>query len=110
MANSQLYPEHYRVPRETVMDKAVGVENDLVNAIKKLQGQERIHQGRRASTLMKLSEIFQGKKTINLEQTIQTKPQTSISPTRPENFGTTPRVHSRVTRNNTPGMLKKASQ
>ena len=35
-ANSQLYLEHCEVPRETVMDEAVRVANDLVNTIKKL--------------------------------------------------------------------------
>ena len=59
LANSQLYPVHCKVPRETVMNEAVRVANDLVNAIKKLQGQERIQPGRHASALMKLSEIFQ---------------------------------------------------
>ena len=68
LANSQLYPEHCKVPRETVMDESVRVANDLVNAIKKLQGKESIQLGRHASALMKLSEIFQ-EKTINLETT-----------------------------------------
>ena len=39
-ANSHLYPEHCKVPKETVMDEAVRVANTLVKAIQKLQGQE----------------------------------------------------------------------
>ena len=60
-ANSQLYPEHCNVPRETVIDGAVRVAYTLVKAIQKLQGQERITPGRHASALMKLSEILRKK-------------------------------------------------
>ena len=79
------------------MDGAVRVAKDLVNAIKKLQGQELIHPVRHANALMKLLEIFQ-EKTISLDTTSRAKPQTSISSTRLENLRTTPRVHSRVTK------------
>ena len=68
------------MPRETVVDEAVRVADTLVKVIQKLQGQERITPGRHANALMKLSEIFK-EKTINLESTIETKLQTSSSPT-----------------------------
>ena len=48
---------------------------------------------------------FRRKKTINLDTTNRAGPQTSNSPTRLENLRTTPRVHSKVTRKITPGML-----
>ena len=86
MKNSQLYLEPCKVSRETVMNEAVRVANDIVNAIKKLQDKERIAPGRHASALMKLSKIFQEKPLPNLERTVGTKPQTSISQTRPENL------------------------
>ena len=82
MADSQLYPDHCKVSRETVMGEAVRV---VVDVIKKLQGQERIQLGRHERALMKLLEIFQ-KKTTDLERIVQTIPQTLISSTRPENF------------------------
>jgi hypothetical protein len=102
--NYQLYPEHCDVPKETVMDETLRVAKDLLSAIKKLQGQESILPGRHTKALQTLSEIFNDK-TINLETTEQRVLQTSNSPTRPENIRRTPRVHSRVTRNNTPGLI-----
>ena len=82
------------------MDETLRVAKDLLNAIKKLQGQESILPGRHTKTIQTLLEIFNNK-TINLKTTEQRVQQTSSSPTRLENIRQTPRVHSRVTRNNT---------
>ena len=81
--NYQLYPELCNVPRETVMDEALRVTKDLLNAIKKLQGQEAMQPWRYMSVLKTLSEIFHDKTiTINLGMTVQRVQQTSSSPTR----------------------------
>ena len=63
---------------------------------------------RHTSALKMLPEVFHDK-TINLETTVQRVQQMSSIPTRPENMRTTPRVHSRVTRNNTPGLIAEKS-
>ena len=64
------------------MDESVRVADTLVKAIQKLQGQERITPGRHTGALMKLPEIFK-EKTINLDPTIATKPQTTVQVSTP---------------------------
>ena len=87
-----------------IIDEAVRVTKDLLIAIKKLQSQEAAQLGRHVNALKKLSEIFQGK-MINLDTRGREEPKITSSPTKPENLIKTPRVHSRVTRINTPGII-----
>ena len=44
--NSQLYPEHCDALKEKIVGDAVRVAKDLLNTIKKLQGQELVQPGR----------------------------------------------------------------
>ena len=46
------------------MDETLRVANDLLNAIKKLQGQEVIQPGRHMKVFQTLSEMFH-EKTVN---------------------------------------------
>ena len=52
--NYQLYLEHCDVLRETVMDETLRLAKDLLNAVKKLQGQEAMQSGRNMSALKTL--------------------------------------------------------
>ena len=54
--------------------------------------------------LERLAEIF-NTATMNLENWHVLTTPTSTIPTTPANIRTTPRVHQRVTRNNTPGII-----
>ena len=86
------------------MDAATRVAEDLLEAVRKLQGLEARNPGHHTKTLNTLAIIFSGK-TKNLPGEAAHTPQTSTNPTEPENIRHTPRVHQRVTRNNTPGII-----
>jgi len=55
-----------------------------------------------------LSTIFKGE-TNNLPEDTASQRQTSTTPTRPEAIRQAPRVHSKQTRNNTPGIIIPAN-
>ena len=58
------------------------------------------------SSIRTIRKIFDNA-TDNLETQLQHKAQTSSTPTTCANIGATPRVHARVTRKNTPGIISK---
>ena len=60
--------------------------------------------GRRGQALEQLAKIFETA-TEKLETRHENRTQTSSMPTTKANVRTTPRVHSRLTRNNTPGII-----
>ena len=60
--------------------------------------------GRHGRALAQLSQIFE-KATERLEQGHKSRVQTSSTLTTKANLRTTPRVHARVTRNNTPRII-----
>jgi len=89
---------------ETPMDGATRVAKDLIEAIKKLRGLEKNHPGRHTTALEALAKIFKGE-TEHVPVRAGPEPQTSTNPTQPKEIRTTPRVHTKRTRNNTPGIL-----
>ena len=92
------------MPIEHPWDEIKRVAMDLTNAIIKLNdGKEKIPR-RQIEALQKLSKIFK----VNLKEVEKEYVQqhfSSSTPTSKESIRTAPRVHSRVTRNNTPGMI-----
>ena len=86
------------------MDAATRVAKDLLEAVKKLQGLEARNPGRHTKALNALAKIFSGE-TENLPEEAAPSPQTSTNPTEREDIRQTPRVHQRVTRRNTPGII-----
>ena len=103
-AQYKLYPQHAKVPQETPMDKAVHIAHKLTNAIQQLLNEPTTREGRHVRALEKLADIF-STATKNLENRHTLTTPTSTTPTTPANIRTTPRVHQRVTRNNTPGII-----
>ena len=77
---------------------------ELVDAIKKLTAEEEVRPRRQIEALQKLSDIF----TLNLGEDKagdEITTTTSGTPTTRAVIRETPRVHRRLTRNNTPGIL-----
>ena len=103
-AQYKLYPQHVGVPQETPMDKAVKIATTLTQAIQTLIKDPTVSSGRHGPALEKLADIF-AQTTENLETRHTPVTSTSTTPTTPENIRHTPRVHSRHTRNNTPGII-----
>ena len=91
-------------PQETPMDRAVRIAGTLTNAIKIMLKEPSINAGRRAKALEQLTHIFETA-TEKIEKRHENKPQTSSTPTTREEIRNTPRVHTRLTRNNTPRMI-----
>ena len=86
------------------MDKAVRIAAALTGAIKRMMAESTEDIGRHGRALEQLSQIFD-KATERLEQSHESRVQTSSTPTTKANLRTAPRVHTRVTRNNTPGII-----
>ena len=63
-----------------------------------------IDAGRHEKALEQLTNIFETA-AEKLEKRHENRTQTSSTPTTREKVRTTPRVHARLTRNNTPGMI-----
>ena len=93
-----------KVPRETPMDKAVKITSNLMQAIKTMMSDTSAPLGRHGELLAKLASIFEAA-TEQLEGTHTPNTPTSATPTTPANIRAEPRVHSRRTRNNIPGIL-----
>ena len=77
---------------------------DLTDAIAKLNDGKEKRPRRQTETLQKLNNIF----NLSLEKAEREYVQqhfSSSTPTSKEAVRKAPRVHSRVTRNNTPGMI-----
>ena len=103
-AQFKLYPQHIGVPQVTPMDRAVKIATTLTQAIQKLIKEPTVSAGRHGPALEKLATIF-AQTTTNLETRHTPTTQSSTTPTTPTNLRQTPRVHSRQTRHNTPGIL-----
>ena len=86
------------------MDKAVRIAGILTSAIKRMMTESSEDIGRHGRALEQLAQTFE-KATEKFEQGHDSRPQTSSTPTTKANLRTTPRVHSRVARNNTPGII-----
>ena len=89
---------------ENQWDKMKRCAIELVDAIKKLAAEEEVRPRRQIEALQKLSDKF--KLNIgedNARDEIRTA--TSATPTAKAAIRETPRVHGRLTRNNTPGIL-----
>ena len=100
----QLYPQHCELPIETPMDAATRVAKDLLEAVRRVQGLEERNPGRHTQALETLAKIFRGT-TEHLPAETAHRQQTSTNPTEPSAIRHTPRVHTRVTRSNTPGII-----
>ena len=103
-AQYQLYLKHVKSPQETPMDRAVRIAGTLINTIKRMLKEPGIDAGRHGKALEQLTNIFETA-TEKLEKSHENRTQTLSTPTTREKIRTTPRVHSRLTRNNTPGMI-----
>ena len=86
------------------MDRAVKIALSLATAIQNIMKEPTINTGRHGQDLENLAKIFDNA-TENLETQQQNSAQTSSTPTTQDNIRATPRVHARVTRNNTPGII-----
>ena len=86
------------------MDRSVNISVSLRTAIQNILEEPTINTGRHGQALENLAKIFENA-TENLETQHQNSTQTSSTPTTQANIWATPRVHARVTRNNTPGII-----
>ena len=86
------------------MDRAVRIAVSLTSAIQIILKEPNINTGRHGQALEKLAKIFETA-TDKLETRHEHRVKTSSTPTTKSNIRTAPRVHSRVTRNNTPGII-----
>jgi hypothetical protein len=100
----KLYPKHVNVPRRTPMDRAVTIAANLTSTLRELQDAPDQAIGRHSEALQKLADIFE-KATTALENRHDRQTPTSSNPTAPQQVQEAPRVHQRMTRNNTPGIL-----
>ena len=100
-----LYPP-VQIPRETPMDRAVKISGTLTTSIQNILKEPTINTVWHGQALEQLAKIFDNT-TDNLETQLQHKAQKSSMPTTRANIWATPRVHARVTRNNTPGIIPK---
>ena len=82
---------------------------NLTAALLQLQGREGGRSNRHVKTLRKLSEIFGSAIELTVPEEHLPK-QSSSTPTAPAQLRTTPRVHQKRTRANTPGMLPEAAR
>ena len=103
-AQYKLYPTHVQIPRETPMDRAVKIAGTLTTAIQNILKEPTINTGRQSQALEQLEKISDNA-TENPETQVYHKAQTSPTPTMRANIRATPRVHARVTRNITPGII-----
>jgi len=97
------------MPTETGMDKAKRLAMDHLHAIQRLQHNNVKYNGQHSAALKALATTFK-MKTDTIEHTHQQPMQTSTNPTDPANIRRAPRMHSRQTRANTPGILPPAAQ
>lgn len=91
------------MPIEQPWDEVMRTAMDLVDAIIKLNDGKEKRPRQQIKALQKLSNIFK----LNLKETEKEYVQqhfSSSTPTSKEAIQIAPRVHGRVTRNNTPGM------
>ena len=102
-AQYHIYPNHVKASTETPMDRAVRIAVSLTRAIQKILKEPSISTGQHIQALEQLTKIFETA-TEKLETRHEHRVQTSSTPTTKANIRTDPRVHSRVTRNNTPGI------
>ena len=86
------------------MDRAVKIAGTLTTAIQNLLMETTMNTGRHGQALEQLSKIFDNA-AENLETQVHQKAQTLSTPTTRANIWATPRVHARVTRKNTPGII-----
>ena len=100
----KLYPTHAQIPRKTPMDRAVKIAGALTTAIQNLLTEPTINRIRHGQALEQLTKISDNA-TENLETQLHHKAQTLSTPTTRANIWATPRVHARVTRKNTPGII-----
>ena len=101
-AQYHMYPNHVKAPKETPMDNAVRIAGYLTSAIQRILKEPNMHTSRHGKALKQLAKIFMTA-TEKLETRHEHRVQTSFTPTTKANIRTAPRVHSRITRNNTPG-------
>ena len=105
-AQYTLYTTNVQIPRETPMDRAVKIAGSLTTAIQNILKEPTINTGWHGQALEKLAKIFDNA-TDNLETQQHNRAQTSSTPPTCTNIRETPRVHARVMRNNTPGVIPK---
>ena len=103
-AQYKLYPTHVQIPRETPMDRAMKIAGTLTTAIQNILKEPTINTGQNGQDLENLAKIFDNA-TENLDTHLHHKAQTSSTPTTRANIRATPRIHARLMRNNTPGII-----
>ena len=100
----KLYPTHVKIMTETPMDRAVKIAGSLTTAIQNILKEPTKNTGRHGQAVENLAKIFENA-TETLETQQQNSAQTLSTPTTQANIRVTPRVHSRMTRKNTPGII-----
>ena len=100
----KMYPTHVKILRETPMDRAVKIAGSLTTAIQNILKEPTKNTGRYGQAVENLAKIFENA-TENLETQQQNSAQTLSTPTTQANIRVTPRVHSRMTPKNTPGII-----
>ena len=98
------YPAHCSTPNTTPMDDAAKIAATLLQAIRHLRQKNTKFHGRHDTALQQLAQFFQHTttKTPTQEPTTQ---QSSTNPTSTADIRAAPRMHAKVTRTNTPGIL-----
>ncbi|MCP4142532.1 MAG: hypothetical protein GY755_20020, partial [Chloroflexi bacterium] len=98
-----LFPQHFTLPIENPYDTTQRLAHDLTNAINAIAKQNKEVPARQIEALQKLSDIFQ--QTQTKDKIPLPAPATSINATSADHLRDNPRVHTRFTRNNTPGII-----
>lgn len=98
-----LFPQHCKMPIENPFDTANRMAHDLTNAINAIAKRNKEIPARQIEALKKLSDIFQQAQTK--DKLPLPAPATSINATSTDHLRNNPRVHTRFTRNNTPGII-----
>ena len=103
-AGKLLSTQHCQVPIEHPWDEIKRVAMDLRDAIMKLKETKEKRPRRQIEALQKLSDIFNND-LDKAEQQYVHDSFLSRAPTSKSAVRTVPRVHGRVSRNNTPGVI-----
>ena len=98
------------IPTKTPIDETKWIEENLLDAVRKLGNKNRQYPGRHATTIEALWRIFKGK-SDNLPDDATTVPhQTSTNPTRPDAIWQAPRVHSKRSQAQTLMQISKGEE
>eukprot|EP00978_Attheya_sp_CCMP212_P029498 scaffold104960_cov29-Attheya_sp.AAC.1 len=86
----KLYPKHVNVPKQTPMDRAVVIDNNLTSTLRELQKAPAPNIVRHGEALQRLAKIFENA-TKELEKRHEIRTPTSSTPTAPQQLHEEPR-------------------